>query len=145
MEEMGSSLYLDQVPARWMKQAYPSMLPLTAWVIDLQLRHKELDIWLVDFQVIPHQHIFTNNSLLNRINELIHSVQTPPSVWLGGFFSPQAFLTAVMQTSARRAELPLDRMALSVEVTKKTREEISYDFTSSLMRSTVIFHESYFF
>jgi dynein heavy chain len=53
MEEMGSSLYLDQVPARWMKQAYPSMLPLTAWVVDLQLRHKELDVWLVDFQVSP--------------------------------------------------------------------------------------------
>ena len=49
---MGSSLYLDQVPARWMKQAYPSMLPLTAWILDLQLRHKELDVWLVDFQVI---------------------------------------------------------------------------------------------
>ena len=38
-----------------------------------------------------------------------------------------------MQTSARRAELPLDRMALSVEVTKKTREEISYGFTFLLM------------
>lgn len=33
-----------------------------------------------------------------------------------------------MQTAARRAELPLDRMALAVEVTKKTREEISYFF-----------------
>lgn len=33
-----------------------------------------------------------------------------------------------MQTAARRAELPLDRMTLSVEVTKKTREEISYAF-----------------
>jgi len=52
-------------------------------------------------------------------------LQTPPSVWLGGFFSPQAFLTAVMQTAARRAELPLDRMALAIEVTKKTREEIT--------------------
>lgn len=54
MEEMGSSLYLDQVPTRWAKLAYPSMLPLTAWIADLQLRHKELDIWLVDFQVLRH-------------------------------------------------------------------------------------------
>ncbi len=51
MEEMSSSLYLDQVPVRWAKLAYPSMLPLTAWITDLQQRHKELDIWLVDFQV----------------------------------------------------------------------------------------------
>ena len=51
MEEMSSSLYLDQVPVRWAKLAYPSMLPLTAWITDLQQRHKELDVWLVDFQV----------------------------------------------------------------------------------------------
>lgn len=48
---MASSLYLDQVPGRWAKLAYPSMLPLTAWIADLQQRHKELDVWLVDFQV----------------------------------------------------------------------------------------------
>lgn len=48
---MTASLYLDQVPSRWAKLAYPSMLPLTAWISDLQQRHKELDIWLVDFQV----------------------------------------------------------------------------------------------
>lgn len=48
---MSSSLYLDQLPVRWAKLAYPSMLPLTAWITDLQQRHKELDVWLVDFQV----------------------------------------------------------------------------------------------
>jgi len=51
---MASSLYLDQVPIRWTKLAYPSMLPLTAWIVDLQQRHKELDVWLVDFQVAAH-------------------------------------------------------------------------------------------
>ena len=51
MEELASSLYLDQVPLQWLKLAYPSMLPLTAWIADLQLRYKELDVWLVDFQV----------------------------------------------------------------------------------------------
>jgi dynein heavy chain, axonemal len=64
MEEMTNSLYLDQVPHRWAKLAYPSLLGLTAWIADLQHRHKELDTWLVDFQM-------------------------PNSVWLGGFFSPQ--------------------------------------------------------
>jgi len=54
MEEMSSSLYLDQVPARWLRLAYPPVLPLTAWIADVALRHKELDIWLVDFQVIEN-------------------------------------------------------------------------------------------
>ena len=34
-------------------------------------------------------------------------------------------MTLLLQTAARRAELPLDRMALSIEVTKKMREEIT--------------------
>ena len=50
----------------------------------------------------------------------------PSSVWLPGFFNPQSFLTAIMQSTARKNELPLDKMCLVCEVTKKlTREEIS--------------------
>jgi dynein axonemal heavy chain len=50
---------------------------------------------------------------------------TPPVVWLGGLFNPQAFLTAVMQTAARKPghETPLDRMTLITEVTKKRNAE----------------------
>ena len=41
----------------------------------------------------------------------------PCSVWLSGFFNPQSFLTAIMQTTARKTELPLDKMCLVCEVT----------------------------
>jgi dynein heavy chain len=44
-------------------------------------------------------------------------------VWLGGLFNPQSFLTAIMQTTARRNELPLDKMCLHCDVTKKQRED----------------------
>lgn len=49
----------------------------------------------------------------------------PTTVWLAGFFNPQSFLTAIMQSMARRNEWPLDRMCLSVEVTKKNREDMT--------------------
>ena len=49
----------------------------------------------------------------------------PPSVWLGGFFNPQAFLTAIMQTAARSLELPLARMALAIDVTRYTVDDIT--------------------
>ncbi|XP_047470307.1 dynein beta chain, ciliary-like [Penaeus chinensis] len=62
---------------------------------------KELETWVGDFQV-------------------------PPSVWLAGFFNPQSFLTAIMQSTARKCELPLDQMCLQCDVTKKNKE----DFTS---------------
>ena len=41
---------------------------------DLLLRIKELENWTSDFQL-------------------------PAAIWLGGFFNPQSFLTAIMQVS----------------------------------------------
>lgn len=51
----------------------------------------------------------------------------PATVWLGGFFNPQSFLTAIMQQTARKNEWPLDKMCLLTDVTKKQKE----DFTSA--------------
>ncbi|XP_023241581.1 dynein beta chain, ciliary-like isoform X1 [Centruroides sculpturatus] len=101
MEELENSLFLDHVPKTWTKRAYPSLLGFTAWYCDLILRAKDLESWVNDFVL-------------------------PSSVWLSGFFNPQSFLTAVMQVTARKNELPLDKMCLQCEVTKKNRE----DFTS---------------
>ena len=51
--------------------------------------------------------------------------QLPASVWLAGFFNPQSFLTAIMQSTARKNEWPLDRMCLQCDVTKKNKEDFS--------------------
>lgn len=50
----------------------------------------------------------------------------PATVWLAGFFNPQSFLTAIMQSTARKRQWPLDKMCLAADVTKKTREEITF-------------------
>ncbi|KAI9142914.1 dynein heavy chain and region D6 of dynein motor-domain-containing protein [Paraphysoderma sedebokerense] len=98
MESLMNALFFGQVPALWEKLAYPSLNPLATWYADLLLRIKELELWVAEFQL-------------------------PPVVWLSGLFNPQSFLTAIMQTTARKNEWPLDRMILTVEVLKKTREE----------------------
>uniref|UniRef100_A0A8C8AZP1 Dynein axonemal heavy chain 17 n=1 Tax=Otus sunia TaxID=257818 RepID=A0A8C8AZP1_9STRI len=100
MEELANALFYDNVPAPWARYAYPSLLSLGAWYTDLLLRIRELDVWTTDFAL-------------------------PATVWLAGFFNPQSFLTAVMQSTARKNEWPLDKMCLSVEVTKKNREDIT--------------------
>ncbi|KAJ3090810.1 hypothetical protein HK102_002597 [Quaeritorhiza haematococci] len=100
MEKLMNSLFLNEIPARWEKLAYPSMQGLAGWYADLLLRIKELESWVAEFQL-------------------------PSVVWLPGLFNPQSFLTAIMQTTARKSEWPLDRMVLTVDVTKKTREEFS--------------------
>ncbi|KAL7754360.1 hypothetical protein RI367_000341 [Sorochytrium milnesiophthora] len=98
MEALMNALFFGAVPASWEKLAYPSLNALGAWYADLLLRIKELEAWVAEFQL-------------------------PAVVWLAGLFNPQSFLTAIMQTTARKNEWPLDRMALTVEVLKKPREE----------------------
>lgn len=100
MEDLGNALFMDFIPESWNKKAYPSLFGLTAWYADLLLRVKELETWSSDFQL-------------------------PAAVWLGGFFNPQSFLTAIMQQMARKNEWPLDRMCLQCDVTKKAREDMA--------------------
>lgn len=49
----------------------------------------------------------------------------PKCVWLSGLFNPQSFLRAVLQNTARTQKLPLDFMALQVEILKKEVSDIT--------------------
>uniref|UniRef100_A0A1I8PY36 AAA+ ATPase domain-containing protein n=1 Tax=Stomoxys calcitrans TaxID=35570 RepID=A0A1I8PY36_STOCA len=100
MERLDHAIFYDHVPESWTSLAYPSMLGLQSWFADLLHRIKELSLWLSDFKL-------------------------PCTIWLGGLFNPQSFLTAIMQESARKHDLPLDRMCLHCDVTKKDVESIT--------------------
>lgn len=43
--------FLIQVPMIWTSRAYPSLLGLSAWFVDLTLRLRELETWATDFVV----------------------------------------------------------------------------------------------
>eukprot|EP00744_Colponema_vietnamica_P003537 GILI01005410.1.p1 GENE.GILI01005410.1~~GILI01005410.1.p1 ORF type:complete len:384 (+),score=105.02 GILI01005410.1:124-1152(+) len=98
MEILMEALFIDKVPDVWTKIAYPSLKPLGSWVFDLVRRVQQLQEWSADLNL-------------------------PKVVWISGLFNPQAFLTAVMQVTARKSEWPLDKMVLQTEVTKKTEQE----------------------
>ncbi|MGH0152203.1 UNVERIFIED_CONTAM: hypothetical protein FKN15_022155 [Acipenser sinensis] len=100
MEQLQTALFFDNVPDTWTKLAYPSMYSLAQWYNDLLLRCRELDTWTQDLSL-------------------------PSVVWISGLFNPQSFLTAVMQSLARKNEWPLDKMHLTVDVTKKFKEEFN--------------------
>uniref|UniRef100_A0A8C4MVE0 Dynein axonemal heavy chain 11 n=1 Tax=Equus asinus asinus TaxID=83772 RepID=A0A8C4MVE0_EQUAS len=101
VEAQQSALSYDIVPDTWSKLAYPSTYGLAQWFNDLLLRCRELDTWTQDLAL-------------------------PAVVWLSGFFNPQSFLTAIMQTMARKNAWPLDKMCLTVDVTKKTKEDYGH-------------------
>ncbi|XP_037943923.1 dynein beta chain, ciliary-like [Teleopsis dalmanni] len=100
MESLDNAIFYDRVPEAWARLAYPSLLGLQGWFGDLQHRIKELSGWLNDFKL-------------------------PCTIWLGGLFNPQSFLTAIMQESARKHDLPLDRMCLHCDVTKKQKDDVT--------------------
>lgn len=70
-----TSLANNSVPAEWERAAYPSLLPLGAWVLNLHNRVRQLSEWTNDMQL-------------------------PKVTWLSGLFVPQSFLTAVAQVRA---------------------------------------------
>lgn len=51
MEVLENALFLDQVPHIWTARAYPSLLGLTNWFVDLLMRLRELEAWSTDFVV----------------------------------------------------------------------------------------------
>uniref|UniRef100_A0A8D2N8R8 Dynein axonemal heavy chain 17 n=1 Tax=Zonotrichia albicollis TaxID=44394 RepID=A0A8D2N8R8_ZONAL len=100
METMQNSLFFGTVPESWVRRSYPSTASLGSWFADLLARSSELEAWTRDFSL-------------------------PSTLRLGGFFNPQALLTAIMQSTARKNRWPLDRMALQCDVTKKSREDFA--------------------
>lgn len=57
METLENAVFLDQVPPIWTARAYPSLLGLTSWFVDLTMRLRELETWSTDF-VVCQKRIF---------------------------------------------------------------------------------------
>jgi len=98
MEDLDDAIFFDKVPEGWTKLAYPSTAGMSIWLADLLNRIRELEAWTMEFTL-------------------------PISVWLGGLFNPQSFLTAIMQSMARKNDWPLDKMCLNCDPTKKLNRE----------------------
>jgi dynein heavy chain len=100
MDQLLNAMDVDRVPTSWTKIAYPSLRTLPFWFKDLMRRIEQLEEWS---------------------SELL----LPKTVWISGLFNPMSFLTAVMQTTARKTGAPLDKMCLQTEVLKKYKHEIT--------------------
>ncbi|KAK9823872.1 hypothetical protein WJX72_006072 [[Myrmecia] bisecta] len=97
LDDIADALFNAKVPGAWLK-AYPSLKPLGAWTRDLQARLDQLTKWVDD---------------------------TYPNVyWLSGFTYPTGFLTAVLQTTARRNSIPIDSLAFEFSVVNVEEKEL---------------------
>ncbi len=114
MDKLVQALADDAVPGCWSVLAYPSLRSLGLWFADvLQVCVCGCAMWKAygaDGTQIDNTHV--HHTTLQRVAQLIEwtaDFQVPKSLWLPGLFNPQAFLTAVMQTTARKYDWPLDK------------------------------------
>lgn len=98
LDAIFDALYAAKVPAQWLK-TYPSLKPLGPWTRDLLQRIEQLSTWVSD---------------------------TYPRVyWLSGFTYPTGFLTAVLQTTARRSSVPIDTLSFEYSIVNLDEKEVT--------------------
>jgi dynein heavy chain len=91
LEDMFNAFLLKKVPENWEKHAYLSLKPLQSWVADLIERINFYKKW-VDMGYCS-------------------------SYWISSFFFPQGFMTASLQTYARKNMIPIDTLIFRSNVT----------------------------
>ena len=85
LDTMYACLLRKEVPPNWKQVAYSSNQHLAAWFSDLGERIRFMRKWMAQGH--------------------------PPAFWLGSFFFPHGFLTAVLQTHARKHKLAVDSLS----------------------------------
>eukprot|EP00760_Papus_ankaliazontas_P005952 PhM_4_TR1281/c1_g1_i2/m.7199/K10408/DNAH; dynein heavy chain, axonemal len=97
LESMFSAFLVGKVPLMWHKGSFLSLKPLASWFDDFVKRIDFLRDW-------------NNNG-------------PPMSFWLPGFFFPQGFLTAALQTHSRLNKIPIDELCFRTHVTLNERQD----------------------
>lgn len=90
LEKTMFSLLSNKVPEMWSDVAYPSLNPLGIWIEDLYKRIAFMRDWLRN--------------------------GPPKCFWISGFFFPQGLMTGVLQTFARKYQVPIDSLDFSFRV-----------------------------
>lgn len=99
LEAMMNSMLDDKVPSQWEGVGFPSLKPLSSWVQDLIDRVVFLSSWLYE--------------------------GLRATYWVSAFFFPQGFMTASMQTYARKMEIPIDALQFRTVVLPLMPEEVN--------------------
>lgn len=98
LEDIVKSIQMNQVPKVWMNVAYPSLKPLSAWIVDLLDRLQFINTWIE------------------------HGV--PSVFWISGFYFPQAFLTGTLQNFARKYKYPIDIVSFNYIMLETSQDKL---------------------
>jgi dynein heavy chain len=113
MEELQSNMNLNRVTPLWVKFSYPSLKNLGSWFADMILRIGQLAKW-IEGSGCP-------------------SKTVPMSLWISGLFNPMAYVTAILQVTARRSEQPLDQMEVWTDISEMMEPEAVTEYPADGM------------
>ena len=97
LDEIFDALAANKVPGIYLK-AYPSIKPLGSWTRDLMARLDQITRWIKEGY--------------------------PKVYWLAGFTYPSCFLTAVLQTTARKNAIPIDTLSFEYSIVNAEEKEV---------------------
>lgn len=98
LESMASKFLDNKVPLAWEKAGYPSLKPLSSWVMDLIKRVEFVSDWLYK--------------------------GAPNTYWVPAFYFPQGFMTAALQSYARKTATPIDALQFKTNVKEYYSDEV---------------------
>eukprot|EP00667_Euglena_gracilis_P000011 EG_transcript_11 len=104
LDMVATALYNNCIPDAWADKAYPSLKPLSSWVIDLMARTDALEAW---YQRDPA------------------TQGNPPIFWISGFYFPQAFLTGTLQNFARKKQISIDTISFNFKYVQTPWKQIT--------------------
>lgn len=88
-------VFLNKVPAEWMKLSFDTTRGLDSWLTSMKLRLDQLKFWADD------------------------PMKIPPVTWLNRLKNPQSFLTAIKQVYARKNIKELNKLFIQTDILKK--------------------------
>jgi dynein heavy chain len=148
LDAVFDALYNSRVPQSWLK-AYPSLKALGPWTADLLARIEQLARWVpgrrargagpaAAAQRVPGSGRGGGSGaaalVLKPVPPAPPACRRPcswvegsyPNVfWLSGFTYPTGFLTAVLQTTARRNGIPIDTLSFEFAIVNALEADIA--------------------
>jgi dynein heavy chain, axonemal len=94
LDALGDALFNGFLPNLWRKLAPDTQKPLGSWMSHFLKRYDQYESWIKNGE--------------------------PAVMWLSGLHIPESYLTALVQTTCRKREWPLDKSTLYTVVTKIT-------------------------
>lgn len=94
MDELSTALFNGTLPPPWRNLCPQTEKSLGSWMLHFEHRYQQYSSWITDGE--------------------------PKVIWLSGLHIPEAYITALVQTTCRKNGWPLDRSTLYTEVTEFT-------------------------